>query len=229
MTKHETCVEYFRRRLSEGWKCISLKEYSAVLLSPEGMLRELDLRNDVETLRPNAAGSEKSITSPGGTHWNLVDEAIPDGDATAVYTIYWPYERDLYNLPASSGSGTINNIKIHVRCRAGDNGYPTFYIAKPSLKSNGTVTDGTEIQLPSIVYVTYSQTWATNPADAGAWSWTDIDALQIGVSLADGAGFAYGTWCTQVYVEVDYTPAAAGGSEGKTAAMAAKCIAGKLI
>ncbi len=26
VVKHETCLEYFRRRLREGWKCISLEE-----------------------------------------------------------------------------------------------------------------------------------------------------------------------------------------------------------
>ena len=47
---HETCLEYFRRRLAEGWECISLEGHNAVLLSPDGNVRrEIDLRNDIET------------------------------------------------------------------------------------------------------------------------------------------------------------------------------------
>ncbi|GAI28751.1 unnamed protein product, partial [marine sediment metagenome] len=72
--------------------------------------------------------------------------------------------------------------------------------AKPSLKSNSTVTDGTE-QLVTWRWSIKSQQWDTNPADDEAWEWADIDDLQIGVSLRGDLGCI----CTQVYVEVDYT------------------------
>ena len=161
-----------------------------------------------ETLRPNAAGDETSIESqlPDSTfHWDKVDEASADDNTTFVYNnTTAAYQRDLYNLPASSGSGTINFIKIYFRVLT------TGAVAgvKPSLKSNSTVTDGTEIQPPAYVWTTYSQQWNTNPADSQAWEWADIDALQIGVSLKPEVG-VYGCSCTQVYVEVDYTPPSA--------------------
>ncbi|GAI79332.1 unnamed protein product, partial [marine sediment metagenome] len=170
---HETCLEYFRRRLSEGWECISLEGHNAVLLSPEGFRRELDLRNDVETLRPNAAGDENAISNqfpadsfPATAHWDKVDEEDVDDAATYVSTVSTTYQRDLYNLPAHTGIGTINFIKIYFRCKClidvGD--------AKPSLKSDGVVTDGAKIDLtPS--WTTYSQQWETNPADDEPWEW----------------------------------------------------------
>lgn len=157
-----------------------------------------------ETLRPDAAGDETSITYqyPDSTyHWDKVDEAVADDSDTSVYEELAVYARDLYNLPASSGSGTINFIKVYFGCR----GWHADCRAKPSLKSNSTVTDGTEIT-PSIgSYTTYSQQWNTNPADAGAWEWADIDALQIGVYLLGATG-GYASACTQVYVEIDYEP-----------------------
>lgn len=159
-----------------------------------------------ETLRPNAAGAEESIAyvtgDDAGTHWKAVDEADADDDISYVNPSGDTYQRDLYKLPNHSvGSGIINFIKIYFRCKGED------LYAKPSLRSDTTVTDGTEITLSDPEnYVTYSEQWNTNPAPPGtdAWAWADIDALQIGVSLrkVDKAS----PRCTQVYVEVDYTP-----------------------
>ncbi len=154
-------------------------------------------------LRPNAAGDETAIPSQeptSGAHWDKVDEATPDNDTTFVYNLTTSYLRDLYNIPDhTTEAGTINSVKIYFRCGSGGaNSY-----AKPSLKSDSTVTDGTEVNIAAGTYTTYSQTWTTNPADSGVWAWADIDALQIGVSLK-GATSTAGQ-CTQVYVEVDYT------------------------
>jgi hypothetical protein len=155
-----------------------------------------------ETLRPNAAGSETSISyqyPASGSHYDKVDDITPDEGSTEVYTYSSSYQRDLYNLPASSGSGTINYIKVYFR---GDRAPQGPGYAKPAIKSNSTVTDGTEVALTTAC-VTYSQQWNTNPADGEAWEWSDIDALEIGVSLKDASG-GYGAYCTQVYVEVNY-------------------------
>ena len=207
VAKHETCIEYFLRRLSEGWRCVRIDYPKAILLSPEGVKRELDLRNDVETLRPNAAGSEESIdiaTSGAGNHHNDVDEAgTGDDSTTKICTDSTTYQRDLYNLPASSGSGIINFIKVYFKtCGNSAESY-----AKPSLKSNSTVTDGTEIDTTDTSWILRSEQWNTNPADSAAWEWADVDALQIGVSLKGGGDFpeSFYSECTQVYVEVDYT------------------------
>ena len=70
---HETCLEYFRRRLREGWKCISLEGHNAVLRSPDGIIRPLDLRNDVLTLSPNADSSILLTPFPGTGEGNYED------------------------------------------------------------------------------------------------------------------------------------------------------------
>lgn len=138
-----------------------------------------------ETLRPNAAGDETNIPSQypaSGSHWEKVDEVVAD-DADYVFDSSGSgdYHRDLYNLPDSGiGAGSISKIKVYFRVKETSAGC----YARPALKSNSTVTDGTDIDLTS-AWVTYSQEWANNPADSEAWEWTDIDALQIGISLAD--------------------------------------------
>ncbi|GAJ14181.1 unnamed protein product, partial [marine sediment metagenome] len=187
---HETCQEYFRRRLSEGWRCISLEGYNAVLLSPDGIRREIDLRNDVETLRPNAPGDETAIALqfPDSTfHWDKVDEASPDDASTYVYgNPLFDFQRDLYALPASSGSGVINKITVHFR---GKEDAATLGVIRASIKSDSTVTDGDTHGFASgRDWESFSQEWATNPADDEAWEWADIDALQIGTRPPRGKG-----------------------------------------
>jgi len=166
---------------------------------PEGDI----IFDPTETLRPNAAGSETSISTQypaSDSHYDKVDEASADDATTYVQDGGVGWQRDLYDLPASSGSGTINHITVYFRCASDDAMYTGF--AKPSIKSNSTVTDGTEVSGISNSWTTYSQQWSTNPADSEAWEWADIDALQIGVSLKEGGDNH--TRCTQVYVEVDY-------------------------
>ncbi|GAI67358.1 unnamed protein product [marine sediment metagenome] len=208
---HETCQQYVARRLSEGWGIVWQQGYHLILSSPDGnILRPVNLRNDVETLRPNAAGSETSIPTQypdSGYHWQKVDDVTPDEGYTVVKTAYetrHEWCRDLYRLPASSGSGTINFIKIYARCEAPS----TDDLCRLSLKSDSVVTNGTAKAL-SMTWTTYSQQWNSNPA-GGAWGsdWSVIDNLQIGISLR-GTVSKYYPKCTQVYVEVDYTPVVA--------------------
>lgn len=159
----------------------------------------------IETLRPNAAGSETSITSqePAATsHYDKVDEASADDDSTYVYTSTATYQRDLYSLPAHSGTGNINSITVYFRCEK-TNAVRIGFV-KPSIKSDSTTTDGTEVAV-STSWATYSQTWATNPVDDESWEWSDIDDLQIGISLRSEVAPGTETRCTQVYVIVDYT------------------------
>lgn len=165
---------------------------------------------DVETLRPDAPGDETSIEiqePDSGAHWEKVDEVIPD-DGTYVESRGYGYQRDLYDLPASAGSGTINKITVFFRCKTD---WKTTLHAKASIKSDTTVTDGAEKTFKNNdVWQSFSQEWAANPAPPGtdAWTWADIDALQIGISLEADSVNSWWTYCTQVYVEIDYTPPA---------------------
>ena len=211
--KYESCREYLSRKLKEGWKCIKLNYPFAILQSPDGFLqKELDLRNDVETLRPNAAGDETNIPAQypdSDAHWDKVDEETPDDATTHVrsYTNGAGYHRDLYALPSPTGSGTINKITLFFRvgCNLDD------LTVKGAIKSDSTVSETAEknpySDFGGNTWGTYSVDWATNPADSQAWEWSDIESLQIGIALLTSG--AYDTKCTQVYVEVDYSPAPA--------------------
>lgn len=135
-------------------------------------------------------------------HIHLEHPGLPDPPERTVY------KRDLYNLPTPTGFGTINYIKVYMRGRGtsmADEGI------RASIKSNGIVTDGDEID-PTAFWAWYSHQWNTNPANGQPWEWSDINNLQIGVSLRAQAVAkelrpgGYYCECSQVYVEVGYTP-----------------------
>jgi hypothetical protein len=158
-------------------------------------------------LRPNAAGDETNIIyqdPAGGAHWDKVDETTPD-ETTTVYLSYVnaSYYRDLYNVENTSLSGTINWVKVWVRA---ENAYGiTGSYAKTALKTGGTVYESSEVALTTS-YTDYYIQYATNPKTGGSWTWDDINNLQAGVSLKAGGGYHQSPFCTQVYVEVNYTP-----------------------
>ena len=99
----------------------------------------------IETLRPNGAGNETNIASqnPGmGGHYDKVDEVTADNATTTVYTTnQYSFERDLYGLPAHSGSGTISSIKIYFKVMSTFTGY----YAMPILRIGSTTYDGSII------------------------------------------------------------------------------------
>ncbi|MBA7640078.1 hypothetical protein ES703_47743 [subsurface metagenome] len=169
-------------------------------------------------LRPNGDGSELSIPwyynvdnyyeSGANTNWPMVDEVTPDGQATSVGDIGGapqPHKRDLYVIPDhTTESGVINFVKVYIRVL---DGVPTakYRHYKPCLRTNGTTVDGDEITGGlTDEWITYSQSWAVNPVTTDPWTWDEIDALEIGVSVEKAT--AGSPLCTQVYVEVDYTP-----------------------
>ena len=57
-------------------------------------------------------------------------------------------------------------------------------------------------------YAQFSTAYNSGPS-GGAWTWTDIDTMQIGVYLIHGdtpGGTQNVARCTQVWVVVNYTP-----------------------
>lgn len=155
-------------------------------------------------LRPNDTGDEENIANYYGDtpNYKCVDEAVSDEDTTYIYSTTTAYQRDLYNLPNhTSETGDINYVKVYFRIKTSVYGHLAY--AKPALKTGGTAVDGTQVTRNYATYSTYSQTWYINPVTSSAWTWADIDGLQIGVSLKATSG--YYSICTQVYVEVDYT------------------------
>ena len=152
----------------------------------------------IDTLRPNVAGDATELTPVGETNnYECVDEVTSDEDATYVYcgAMFEEDKYDLYDLPASSGSGTINSVTVYVRVKT----LSPMVSAYIKIKTHATVYEGDQ-ETPGFSYVNFSKQWSANPNTGSSWTWAEIDALQIGVRLVVEDGSVR---CTQVYVEVE--------------------------
>lgn len=155
---------------------------------------------DTLTLRPNGVGdiTQLSDNPSTGENWEKVDDVTPDINTT-VYTGSSSAKYDLYTLPdRTTESGTINSVTIYIRGNADFEWdfYATY------LKTQGLTYKGAYHSTE--LWTTYTETYATNPGTGSAWTWDQIDAMQIGAALIGDGDYAY---TTQIYAVVDYTPA----------------------
>lgn len=161
-----------------------------------------------ETLRPIADGNFTELTVMGGDslHYNKVDEINPDDWLTSVYNHSPTAKLDTYRLTHHFGSsGTINSVTVYARVDV----YDGDGFAKLATYTNGVLYYGEEVYIahPFCWWDIY-EVWTTNPETHSAWTWDEINALQAGISLrgAEQLTEDSGAFCTQVYVEVNYTP-----------------------
>jgi len=163
---------------------------------------------DAEIFRPTAAGDETDISTQEPTsdqHWDKVDEEISDGDTTYVATDTAGWQEDLYNILDHStltAAGTIHYVRVYIMVSA--TGTPEQSSAYVHIKTNGVEYNGTEITVTT-GYTTYTHQWNTNPQTGYAWTWDEIDALQIGAGLRIPRAKKADTRCTQVYARVSFS------------------------
>lgn len=151
------------------------------------------------TLRPSADGAfSQWIAFWGGTHFSEVDEVVCDNDATYIRE-GTDTDKDYFILPNHTTEiGTITKVEVFACCGNGDGGvklviYDTSSTNRQTASVSWTFADGWNMQ---------SNVFATNP-DGGAWTWGDIDDLQIGVEkeASTPPNFPH---ISQMYVEVTY-------------------------
>ena len=159
-----------------------------------------------ENLRPESDGDVIQLTPNTGTNWDAVNEASSDGDGAYVQGVggtKGATQYDLYNLSDSSKTGTINSVTVYINAKSA---YKTG-TAKTVIKTGGSEDRGAANPIDDDIesYVTYSTPYTTNPIVGGAWTWTQVNALQIGVEMIDTNNSASTDLrCTQVWAVVDY-------------------------
>jgi len=156
-------------------------------------------------LRPNGVGAKTELTRGGGcgANWECVDEVSSDGNATRVRSSGSSYLTDTYTLiePPSS-TCNINKITVYGRAKKTTIFIPGYI--KPVIRIDGAEYEGPE-QLVTNSYSDYGHEWAINPSTGQAWTWSDIEQLEAGISLSTISP-VFRVDCTQVWVEVDYEP-----------------------
>lgn len=171
-----------------------------------------------ETLRPNAAGDSNQLEHKDGTagdtnNYTEVDEAVADDDTTYVRmgNLGVQPALDLYNLPATGigGSDTIRKVTVTSRVAKGA-AWGAIDSISPALKIDSLEFRGAEKGPAATTYEDMTQVFWHNPADGTAWDTTDINNLQIGVSVVSesGAPLDDELRCTQVFATINYDAAA---------------------
>lgn len=187
----------------------------SVYFNEQGEAVEGELATDpaTEILRPNADGSYTECNRHGASsNYRCVDEAIADEGSTYIYSSGGATMLDTYHIQnRSEATGTINSVTVYARLRADG---PSAQMAQIVTRTHYTDYYGSDIlYLGYGGWANYSETWSTNPHTGQAWTWSEIQYLQIGIKLNDlGHGYPE---CTQVYAEVNYTPAFQGVEASK--------------
>lgn len=164
-----------------------------------------------ETLRPNSDVLVACSYVGSASHYANVDEAVPN-DADYNYVVgYNITQQDTLGLPASSGSGVITNVSLRTRLATDGEGDSLLERVRPKLVISATPYYGTT-RGPGTLVAEFSDDWATNPDTSAAWTWADIDALDIGYEIRgdeffDGKDYwDTGGYVYQQYIIVTYTP-----------------------
>lgn len=157
------------------------------------------------TLRPNAAGDSSQFNRNNCTaNWRCVDEIIPDNNTTFLNpNVFSAWRKDLFNITNHTvENGVISKIAIFAYL-AWENLIGDEPEAKIGLKTGGAEDWRNTFKISDLNYQYYSEEWLLNPTTGLAWTWADIDALQIGLQGYRQAGSA-DLHNTQMYVIVYY-------------------------
>lgn len=157
---------------------------------------------DTSEFRPNADGHEIDFTPlGGGDNYVEVDEVISDEDTTYV-SIAKANQEDYYDITDHGAEdGEISNLQILVRAKqtgAENIQICLFTIATEYCSAN---------KQPNAGYGDLTNDWATNPNTGIAWTWANIDALQIGQKSKATGGWGGTLTVTQIYATVTYASA----------------------
>lgn len=129
----------------------------------------------VRTLRPSAAGLYSQLTSvPAVTNCKVESDVPDDGDTT--YVTGGAGSKDLYEF------GNLKPLDIPLLAQMVMVGRKDDGAARSiaALIKTGSEVQGST-QAVAAAYAAYVERYATDPADASAWTKAKIDAAQIGV------------------------------------------------
>lgn len=164
------------------------------------------LHSSTLTLTPTGDGHELDWTPKGaGNHFVEVDDApgSPDDDTTYI-SVGSGNQEDYWSVTDhTTETAAIDSLEVFLRTKhsAGNEEFAICVYAGGTDYCTSDIAD-------YAVWTTDSNVWATNPKTGIAWTWADIDALQIGVKSRAIGGWGGTAYCTQAWANVTYTAVA---------------------
>ena len=164
---------------------------------------------DTVTLRPDGSGDSCNIPFESGDacpdHYKNVDEETVSYADYVKCDAVNSWVTDLYEFENMSAGFSVDNVTVFAVFK-GDNG--GLGQGKITLKSGGSFNNSSYVQ-PGDIYRTLSYKMENNPITSTNWTWSDVNNLQIGISLKGNPGggplFPSYAYCYHLYAVVNYS------------------------
>ena len=156
---------------------------------------------DIETLRPNAAGTYQAWATFGtGSHWDMTADEL---DTTGVEITGDTTSKETENLadPTFPDASTINSVTVYARCNCDGSAQPED--GAIIVRTHSTDYE-TEFDLVRNTWTSYSVGYTTNPSTLDVWTYAEVTALEVG-SRAVQIGSGETMQCSEYWIVVDYT------------------------
>jgi hypothetical protein len=109
--------------------------------------------------------------------------------------------KETENLADTSQTGTINSVTAYIRAKATGSGDEQAVIL---WRTYSTDYESSPVTISTTAFTDYSETRTTNPNTGASWTWTEVNALEIGSrasSLASGETIQV----SEYWIDVEYT------------------------
>ena len=120
--------------------------------------------------------------------------------------------KELLNLENASQTETINSVTAYVRAKASGSDPPEQL--KILWRTHSTDYESGDLSVSRTAFTDYSEQKTTKPNTGSAWTWDEVNALQIGArasALASGETI----WVSELWIVVYYTIAGGVMIDGK--------------
>ena len=162
----------------------------------------------VATLRPNSDESTGCLVNPSGSHYSTLNESTTNDSTYIISPNNGSWGEDRLGLPNhSSESVVISNVRLYTRIK-NVNGLSNIAHYQIGLYVNSTAYRIASAYAPESWTNLYND-WTTNPNTSAAWSWSDIDNLQVLIKLESVFGselYYYNNMCSQVRIRPSVPP-----------------------
>lgn len=153
---------------------------------------------DTLTLRPNAAGTYQQWTLVGTNHWTATNDS---SDSTYVYALDTSVKETENFADTTHSAETINGVTAYMKCVS--TGSAGAEYARVLWRVSSTDYESASKSISRSTFTWYSESRAVSPYTSAAWTWTEINAIQVGSRVAT-LGAEEEMECSEYYISIAY-------------------------